>query len=207
MIGRLISGKFRRPTGLFGRLVGNIMARGNEREAGWTVSLLNIQPGQHILEIGFGPGVAIQYASQKAAHGPVAGVDYSETMVQVARKRNAAAIQAGHVDLKHGEVSSLPYPDASFDAAFTIHCIYFWAKPVDGLTEIRRILKPNGLLAVTIQPRDQWPKERTPPPDLFTLYSSDEVAHLLSEAGFREVRVELYSQPEEFPGACVLGVK
>jgi hypothetical protein len=68
-------------------------------------------------------------------------------------------------------------------------------------------LKPGGLLAVTSMPKGVWPKERTPPPDLFTLYSSDEVAQLLSEAGFREVRVELYPRPDEFPGACVLGVK
>lgn len=207
MIGRLIAGKLRRPTGFFGRLVGNAMARGNEHEAGWTVSLLNIQPDQHILEIGFGPGVAIEYASQKAVRGLVAGIDYSETMVQVARKRNAAGIKAGHVNLKLGDVSSLPYPDASFDTAFTIHCIYFWAKPIDGLTELRRILKPGGLLAITIMPKDEWRKERTPPADLFTLYSSDEVAQLLLEAGFRDVRVELYPRPDEFPGACVLGVK
>jgi hypothetical protein len=70
MIARLFAGKFRRPTGFLGRLVGNVMARGNAHEAGWTVSLLNIQPDQHILEIGFGPSVAIQSASQKAARGP-----------------------------------------------------------------------------------------------------------------------------------------
>jgi ubiquinone/menaquinone biosynthesis C-methylase UbiE len=207
MINRLFAAKLRRPTGFFGRLVGNVMARGNEHEAGWTVSLLNIQPDQHILEIGFGPGVAIQYASQKAVHGLVAGIDYAETMVQVASKRNAPAIKARHVDLKHGEVTALPYPDEAFDTAFTIHCIYFWAKPIDGLTEIRRILRPGGLVAVTIKPKDKWPQERTPPADLFTLYDSDEVAQLLSKAGYRDVRVELYPRPDEFPGACVLGVK
>ncbi len=207
MIARLFAGNSRKPRGLLGRIVGNLMARANDYEARWTISLLNIQPDQHILEIGFGPGVAIQYASQKAAHGLVAGVDYSETMVQVARKRNAAAIKAGHIDLDFGEVSSLPYPDESFDTAFAIHCVYFWPRPIDALREVRRILKPGGLLAVTIMPKDKWPKERTPPPDLFTLYSNEEVAQSLSEAGFREVRVELCPQPEEFPGACVLGIK
>jgi len=207
MLARFFAGKFRRPTGFFGRLVGNVMARGNEHEAGWTVSLLNIQPDQHILEIGFGPGVAIEYASQKAVHGLVAGIDFAETMVQVARKRNAPAIKAGHVDLRQGEVSAMPYPDESFDTAFTIHCIYFWPKPIDALTEIRRILKQGGLVAVTIMPKDKWPKERTPPPDIFTLYGSDDVAQLLSEAGYRDVRVEPYPRPDEFPGACVLALK
>ena len=207
MFAKLLARNFRKPTGILGRLVGNLMARGNEHEVRWTVSLLNIQPDQHILEIGFGPGVAIEYASQKAVHGLVAGIDFAETMVQVARKRNAPAIKAGRVDLRHGEVSAVPYANDSFDTAFAIHCIYFWPKPIEGLTEIRRVLRPGGLLAVTIMPKDKWPPERTPPPDVFTLYGTDEVAQLLSEAGYRDVRVEPYPRPDEFPGACVLGSK
>ena len=125
MINRFISGKFRHPTGFFGRLVGRAISRGHEPAIRWTISLLDSQPDDHILEIGFGPGVGIEYAAQKAAKGLVVGVDASETMVQVARKRNAGAIAAGTVDLKHGEVSSLPYEDASFNKAMTIHCILF----------------------------------------------------------------------------------
>ena len=205
MIGRFIAGKFRNPTGVFGRLVGSAMARGNEPASRWTVSLLNIQPDSHILEVGFGPGVAIQYASEKAVKGLVAGIDASETMVQVARKRNAAAIAAGNVDLKHGEISALPYPDESFDQAFTIHCIYFWANPIEGVKELRRVLKSGGLLAITILPKDKW--NRPAPPDLFTLYEGGEVAQLLSKAGFRDVHLENCPQPNQFPGTCVLGVK
>jgi ubiquinone/menaquinone biosynthesis C-methylase UbiE len=207
MIARFFAGELRSPTGFFGRLVGNVMAHGNAYEANWTVSLLNIQPDNHILEIGFGPGVAIQHAAQKAINGLVAGIDYSETMVHVARKRNTAAIKAGRVDLKHGEVSSLPYLDESFDKAFSIHCIYFWANPVDDVKELRRSLKLGGLLAVTIMPKDKWPKERPAPPDIFTLYSGDEVARMLSGAGFHDVRVVVCPQLARFPGECVLGVK
>jgi len=208
MFARLFAGQFRKPGRLFGRLVGNFMARGNEHEAGWTVSLLNIQPNDHLLEIGFGPGVAIQYASQKAANGLVAGIDFSATMVQVAAKRNAAALNAGRVDLRQGEVSALPFSDEAFDKAYTIHCIYFWAKPLDALREVRRVLKAGGLLAVTILPREEWSKKAPPvPPDIFTLYSGDEVAQLLVKAGYREVRVEMCPQPDKFPGGCVLGVK
>jgi ubiquinone/menaquinone biosynthesis C-methylase UbiE len=205
MIGKFIARKFRNPTGFFGRVVGSAMARGNELAASWTVSLLDIQPNSHVLEVGFGPGVGIQYAAKKADKGLVAGIDASETMVQVAGKRNAAAIAAGNVDLKHGEISSLPYPDESFDLAFTIHCIYFWANPIEGVKELRRVLKSSGLLAITILPKDKW--NRPAPPDLFTLYNSDEVAQLLSKAGFRDVRVESCPQRDRFPGECVLGLK
>ncbi|HEY3376987.1 MAG TPA: methyltransferase domain-containing protein [Armatimonadota bacterium] len=205
MMQRYIAAKFRNPTGLVGRLVGNMMVRGNQVEQEWTVSRLGIQPTDHVLEIGYGPGDALQYAVQKARH--VSGIDFSETMRQVARKRNAAAIRAGQVELKQGEVLSMPYADASFDKIYTIHCFYFWAKPLDVLREIQRVLKPGGLLAVTINPKDRWPRKPLPPPDLFTLYSADEVAQLLSDAGFNEVRVETHARPDKFPGACILGTK
>ncbi len=210
MVNRFISGKFRNPTGFFGRLVGNAMSRSNEPAIRWTISLLDIQPDDHILEIGFGPGVGIEYAAQKASNGLVAGIDASKTMVQVAQKRNAAAIATGHVTLKYGEVSSLPYGDDSFDKVLTIHCLYFWADAIACLQEIRRILKPNGLLAITILPKDTWIKQQkppVPPPDLFTLYNSSDVAQLLAAAGFREVQVEHCPSSTQFSGVCVIGVK
>jgi SAM-dependent methyltransferase len=203
-LSRAIDAQTRKPTGLLGRLVGSTMVRMNEPAARWTVSLLDLQPESHVLEVGFGPGVAIQYASEKASEGFVAGIDYSETMVQTARKRNAAAIRAGRVDLKHGDVSDLPYPDESFDKAFAIHSILFWPKPVDCLKELRRVLKPNGLLAITIVPKGRRPDL---PPELGTVYDSDEVAAMLSDAGFRDVRVETSSEQVKFRPDCVLGVK
>jgi ubiquinone/menaquinone biosynthesis C-methylase UbiE len=205
MIGRFIAGKFRNPTGFFGRLVGRIMAQSNEPAAKWTVSLLDIQPNSRVLEVGFGSGVAIDYAVQKAVNGLVMGIDSSETMVRVASHRNAAAIEAGIAELKYGKVSSLPYPDDTFDRVFTIHCIYFWANSIEDLKGLYRVLKPNGLLAVTIKPKDKW--NSPPPPDLFSLYHPDEIVQMLSEIGFQHVRIENYPQPDRFPGECVLGVK
>jgi ubiquinone/menaquinone biosynthesis C-methylase UbiE len=206
MFDRFIAGKFRRPTGFFGRLVGKLMAKGNAFEAHWTVSLLNIEPHHQVLEIGFGPGIAIEQAAQKAYQGLVAGIDYAQTMVDLASQRNAVAIQAGRVSLQQGEASFLPYAEGTFDEVFTIHCIYFWANPVQVLTEIHRVLKPGGLLAVTIMPKDKWSKKRPlPPGDLFTLYGGEEVAELLTVAGFQHVRVQGSLQSEKFPGVSVLG--
>jgi ubiquinone/menaquinone biosynthesis C-methylase UbiE len=205
MIARFIAGQSRKPTGFFGRLVANSMARGNEYEVGWTVTLLSVQADDRVLEVGFGPGVGIELVSQKATKGLTAGVDLSATMVQVARQRNAAAIQAGQVELKQGDVAALPYGDESFDKAFGVHAIYFWPKPTQGLKELRRVLKPGGRLAITVMPKDKW--ERTPPSDIFTLYNAGDIERLLAESGFREVRVETSPQPDKFPGVCVRGAK
>jgi ubiquinone/menaquinone biosynthesis C-methylase UbiE len=207
MIGRFIATQLRKPSGLVGRLIGNGIARGNEPEARWTIDLLQIQPDMQVLEIGFGPGVAIEYAAKQAPQGHVSGIDYSETMVQVARKRNASAIRSGLVDLTYGDVTSLPYGDEAFDRVLTIHCIYFWAEVTTCLREVRRVLRTNGVLAITILPKDKWPPRRTPPADVFTLYRGSEVAQLVADAGFRNARVEAYPQPDTFPGECILAVK
>jgi ubiquinone/menaquinone biosynthesis C-methylase UbiE len=208
MINRFFASQFRKPSGLFGRLIGNSMARGNELETRWTVDLLNIQSNMRVLEVGFGPGVAIQYAAQQAVQGHVSGIDYSKAMVQLAQKRNVAAIKSGQVDLRQGDVSSLPYGDNSFDRAFTIHCIYFWSEPTACLHEIWRVLRAHGILAITILPKDKWLlHRRQPSADVFTLYNSGEVMQLVADVGFRDVWVEDYPQPDKFPGECILAAK
>jgi len=205
MIARYIARQFSRPSGLLGRVIGRGMARHNEREARWTVDLLGIEPEARVLEIGFGPGVAIQYAAERTTRGHVSGIDCSEAMLQMARKRNSSRLANGLVDLAKADVQSLPYPDDSFDRAFTIHCIYFWRDPAPCLREIRRVLRPEGVVAITIRPVHQW-QGRKPPADVFHLYRGDEVAQLLSDSGFRRPRVEPYPQPEK-PGECILALK
>lgn len=205
MIAQYIARQFSQPAGLLGRVVGRGMARRNEREARWTVDLLAIEPDARVLEVGFGPGVAIQYAAERATRGHVSGVDYSEAMLKMARHRNASGLANGSVDLTRADVQSLPYPDGSFDCAFSIHCIYFWRDPSASLREIRRVLRPDGVVAITIRPIHQWPG-RKPPADVFHLYRGDEVAKLLSDSGFRRPHVEPYPQRDK-PGECILAVK
>jgi|RhiMetdeSRZDD1v2_1073273.scaffolds.fasta_scaffold23648_8 ubiquinone/menaquinone biosynthesis C-methylase UbiE len=206
-IARFLWRQFRKPSGVFGRIIGNRMAEGNVYDARWTVSLLDIQPEHHVLEIGFGPGVSTHYAAEKATKGFVAGIDHSETMVQAARQRNIETIQAGRMDLKQGDVASLPYLDETFDRAFSIHSIYFWAKPIECLRELRRVLKPGGLLAITIQPKDKWDELQQRESSLRTLYFSPDLVPMFDAAGFRGVRVEICPEPDQFPGECVLGLK
>ena len=199
-----ITKQFGNPSGLFGRLIGNRMARGNVYDAQWTISLLDIQPYHRILEIGFGPGVSTQMAGEKAFKGFVSGIDHSETMVQAASQRNAAAIRSGRMELKQGDVTALPYPGQSFDIAYSLHSIYFWKNPVDCLKEIKRVLKPDGLLAITIQPKDKW--EPNVDASIMTLYFGKDLASLFSDAGYRNVRVELPPPEDKIFLECILGV-
>lgn len=204
-IRKFITRQFGGPSGFLGKFIGNKMAKGNVYDARWTVSLLDIQPHHRVLEIGFGPGVSTQMAGEKASKGFVAGIDHSGTMVQAASQRNAGAIRSGRMELRQGDVAALPYPDESFDIAFSLHSIYFWPNPIDSLKQIRRVLKPGGLLAITIQPKDKWkPNVDT---DVMTLYFGRDLVSMFSEAGYQQVHVEVPLQEDKARLECILGVK
>jgi ubiquinone/menaquinone biosynthesis C-methylase UbiE len=172
----------------------------------WTVGLLDIKPTDHVLEIGFGPGLAIQKVAAIVSKGLVAGVDSSETMLKLAQKRNAAGIAAGRVELKKGDISSLPCSSDSFDKALAVNVIYFLANPVANLQELYRVTKLGGRVALFLEDKEKLAKVGALIDGVYTLYTAEQVIQLLHQAGFArawfETRVFNYGA-----GICVLAEK
>ncbi len=203
---QFIDRQYRRPTGMVGQFIGSRMAQQHRPENMWSVGLLDVQPGERVLEVGFGPGVAIELLAVQAAHGLVAGVDFSPAMLSLARRRNAQAIKAGRVDLRYGEVAELPFADACFDKALSIHTLYFWSDPRHPLSELRRVLKPGGLLALTFLPRERWPGGEQAA-TISGVYTGQEVVQLLHEAGFIQAHIEWGPEQKPFREIAVVGRK
>jgi SAM-dependent methyltransferase len=113
---KIVGRQARKPSGWFGKMLyGHMAAWGHRPLTNWATSFMNIQPSDHVLDVGCGGGMASKLIAQIAVDGFVAGIDHSEDMLQQALKRNAAAIRAGRVEVRHGNVSALPYDDNSFD--------------------------------------------------------------------------------------------
>ena len=199
---QFLRAQFGRPTGFWGSIAGKIMALtpSNQDRIHWTISLLDIRPDDRLLEIGFGPGFAIELVSKIASEGFIAGVDHSEVMVRQAGKRNARAIRDGKVVLRHGSVPNLPKFNEPFDKIFTINSIHFWNEPIDCLKELRKLLRPGGLIAVTLQPRSRSATDEA------TNEIGKEIAMNLERAGFSQVRLEI-RQSKPISVACGLGIK
>jgi ubiquinone/menaquinone biosynthesis C-methylase UbiE len=190
--------QFAHPNGSLGSLAGWLMALKNRQRNTWTLDLLKLQPTDHVLEIGFGPGWAIQQATKRVTRGHIDGVDPSTTMLHDASNRNATAIRSGQVRLQTSSETPLPFNDGSFNKAFAVNSFQFWNEPEKGLMEVLRVLKPGGLLAITVQP--MWVKT-----DEEALKYAGEVQHQIVRAGFANVRVEtLYLKPLCL---CILGHK
>jgi ubiquinone/menaquinone biosynthesis C-methylase UbiE len=197
-----VRAQFGRPTGLGGYAAGLLMAHrpSNRRRNAWAVSLLDVQRDDRVLELGFGPGLAIREVSRIAAEGYVCGIDHSELMVRWARRRNADGIRRGVVDLRLGSVDELPAFDALFDKILAVNAMLFWSEsdPVARLAELRRLLRPGGLIAVVYQPRGPGATDET------SAARGREIAATLIRAGFSEVRLETMRLKPAV--VCALGV-
>jgi SAM-dependent methyltransferase len=195
-----IRAQFGRPTGLGGRAAGLLMAHrpSNRRRNAWAVSLLDVQRDDRVLEIGFGPGLAIRELGRIATEGYVCGIDRSEPMVRRARRLNADGIRRGVVNLRLGSVEELSAFDAPFDKILAVNSMGFWNEPVARLAELRRLLRPGGLIALAHQPRGPGATDET------SASKGREIAAALFRAGVSEARLEtLRLKPAV---VCVLGV-
>jgi len=166
---------FGQPTGLLGRLGGVIMARVNRNAAAQVTELLDLTPGDSVLEIGFGPGIGIELLAQRMSVRFVAGIDPSREMLAQATARNAAAIAAGRVELQQGSADQIPFASGAFDRVMSINSVQAWPDAVAGMREVRRVLKADGQVVLGFTP--------------YAGHSNDAVIGALAVAGLGEPRV------------------
>jgi SAM-dependent methyltransferase len=195
----LIGRQFARPTGLPGRLVGALMARGNasfnralvrrllelpelaERPefAGWP---------KRVVEIGCGPGVGLAALLERFPRASVLGVDVSPEMVARSRARNAAEVRSGRLTLAEGGPKRI---DGPVDLVVAVHVLYFWHQPVDTLSQLRNSLADDGVVALGYRCRVDMPPpaRRDFPKEGHLLYDDEsDVRALFAAAGYRSAR-------------------
>lgn len=147
--------QFAGPRGPLGHVAGWLMARRNGPYNRWAIELLEVGAADRVLEIGYGPGLAIAAAAARATRGAVVGVDRSSVMQAQAARRNRDAVRAGRVRLIVGSVEQLPFADGHFTRACSINSLQFWPSPRDGLAEVTRVLAPGGRLVLALRMRTE----------------------------------------------------
>jgi ubiquinone/menaquinone biosynthesis C-methylase UbiE len=192
--------QFGKPSGPLGVLAGLIMRmrESNRVRNRRTVELLDVQPEDRVLEVGFGPGLAVARIAELATAGKVVGIDHSELMLREARRRNARAIRAGRVELLLGAADALPRFEQGFDKVLAVNVYMFWNDPVSVLEGLRNVMNPSGVIALTLQPR------RAGATAADTHAAAERMSASLRAAGFVDVRTEIL-EVAPVVAACVLG--
>lgn len=203
---RFIATQLGKPHGLFGRLAtGRILAWGNAALNRWVIDLLDIQPTDRVLDLGCEPGVALNTVAQQVPRGLAVGFDYAPIMAQQAQHRIRSFIHSGRAGIVQGNAARLPYADATFTIVYGVNVIYFWPDAHIVLQEIRRVLRPGGLVALATRPRERIEYYGFTKDNL-QLYSTTELVELVRAAGFSGVQsIMMPSEDEWLGGLCTLG--
>ncbi len=115
----------------------------------WAVEMLGVEPGDRLLEIGGGPGVAASLVCERLDRGRLLLIDRSETAIERTRRRNPEHIASGRLALETVDVAEFDPGRARFDKVFAVNVNVFWTTPAtEELARIRRALDHDGRLLV-----------------------------------------------------------
>jgi SAM-dependent methyltransferase len=171
--------------------------------APWAGILLEIVPpraGDAVLDVATGPGTVARHAARLAgATGRVTGVDISAAMLAVGRGWPPEP-GAAPIEYVESSAASVPLPDAAFDVAYCQQGLQHIADPHAALREIRRVLKPGGLLGIAVWKRSPFGLFRDivaevgmsgdgPQPSEFG-QDATQLAATLRDLGFEDVQVQ-----------------
>jgi SAM-dependent methyltransferase len=137
--GRSYDSPFAFPSGLLGRLAGRFMLWTNHHQSE-ILPLLDVRPGEHVLEVGYGPGALLRHL--RAAGARVSGADPSPDMRTMAARREPGA------DLRIGTAADTGFPDAAFDCVVSVNSVAIWPELAPGLRELHRVTRPGGRVVI-----------------------------------------------------------
>lgn len=202
--------QFRQPSGCFGRFnLWNMNLR-HSRLTDWGLSHVKVAPKAIILDVGCGGGRTIQKLAALAPKGRVYGVDITATSVAMSRSHNRALVDADRVVVEQASVSRLPFADGMFDLVTAVETHFYWPDLPNDLREIRRVLKPDGTVALIVEAYKGGKHARAIQmfadamrPLGYSHLDVMEHHHLLEQAGYRARVVEDYDKG----WLCALGTQ
>lgn len=172
------------PSGAAGALVGHLMARANAEPNARAVAALDLDPDDDVLELGFGPGHALELIAERVTQGRIFGVERSVEMLRQAWRRNRRPIRQCRLTLLLGDFTALPMVDSSVDKILAVNVAYFWHDGAAVLAEVRRVLRPGGCMVIYATGAPALRRWGIAGPATHRLFDPMDLRALLIEGGF-----------------------
>lgn len=182
------------PEGKIGIEVANMMNTTNIGMTKHTITSLNLNTNDVVLELGHGNCGHLPFLMNQAENLKYFGLEISELMQQEAIKSNQNYIENNSAEFELYNGTEIPFDNESFDKIFTVNTLYFWQNPNLLLNEIYRVLKANGIFSLTFA--DKSFMEKLPFTNFgFNLYNLKDAEELLQKNDFKII--ESISQIEQ----------
>jgi ubiquinone/menaquinone biosynthesis C-methylase UbiE len=184
-----------KPTGWLGRFTLWRMNSSHSRLTDWGLGHISIENYHTVLDVGCGGGRTVRKLAAIATQGKVYGVDHSDESVAATKRANARRIDLGRVEIRHGSVSQLPFPDSMFDLVTAVETHFWWPDLPGEMREVSRVMKPGGtliLIAEIYKGADTMAAklaEKYASRTGMTLLSVNEHRELYTNAGYSDVQV------------------
>ena len=121
------------------------------------LDLLEIRPGERVLEVGCGSGVVLREVARKVApSGAAVGLDISPAMLEVARRLAAQEGLGGLVELREGDACALPFGHSEFDAVLAVTTLVHVPEVERAIAELVRVVRPGGRVGVFDRDNDSY---------------------------------------------------
>ncbi len=198
MFKNFIAAQFKKPSGVFGMFSSNIMIKGNKANYERLIKDLDLQPGDKLLEIGYGPGAGINMIARACSSCTIHGIDFSKLMHRRAGKYNNQYIENDAVVLQYGDFLKTAIVSNEYDKIFCLNVIYFWNELREPFKKVLSLLKTGGAFHIYMANKDAL---KTAPDKVFNKYSIEQVVEALKSVGF--ANVEHYAEK----GYCIKAKK
>ena len=179
-----IAAQLKMPTGEKGIEIAHMMEETNLNMTLSSFRNLNHSQGAVLLELGHGNAAHLDYLMRESTNLRYYGLEMSELMFIEAQKRNQQFIANKTAEFALYDGNQIPFMTAFFDGIFTVNTIYFWQDPVKLLSEIYRVLKPNGIFCLTFA-EESFLKQLPFTQFEFELYSAEKAEKLIRKTAFQ----------------------
>ena len=178
---------------------GESMERGHRPVGQQAIELMHVPPDARVLDVGCGSGWATRLLAEHASNGRVTGIDISDEMIRLARE---SSLLFPKVDYQVASAEQLPFADGEFDHVFSMESLYYYANIPAALREIRRVLRPAGLLVAVVdlywenEATHQWIDTLNVSVELLSI---DDYRSLFLDAGFVNICDRRLFDPTPIP--------
>jgi len=180
---KYVGNNFRNPNGIGGKITTKIMNIMNQRQYKAVLDNINLKDNDVILDIGFGNGYLINKLLKKNKNIKIFGIDISKDMVNIVSKKYNQYIDNNCLTLLLENINNkTTFENEMFDVIYTVNTIYFWDDIQICFSEIKRILKPNGIFINAIYTKKQLDKTKFSG-NGFNKYSKEEIVKITEENG------------------------